>query len=103
MALGHLGCLAKQSELTCRELRPVKLMMGGRYLRGTGGLSGWKKLGVVGWRSSKFMILGEEIWGGCPPPHYGVATISSLLKIIGSLLQNIVSFIGFFCKRDLSF
>jgi len=31
---------------------------------------------------------------------YGVATISRLLKIIG-LLQNIVSFIGLFCKRDL--
>jgi len=31
---------------------------------------------------------------------YGVATISRLLKIVG-LLQNIVSFIGLFCKRDL--
>jgi len=34
---------------------------------------------------------------------YGVATISRLLKIIKSLLQNIVSFIRLFCKRDLSF
>jgi len=33
---------------------------------------------------------------------YGVATINRLLKIIG-LLQNIFSFIGFFCKRDLPF
>jgi len=32
---------------------------------------------------------------------YGVATISRLLEIVGSLLQNIVSFIGLFCKRDL--
>ena len=35
---------------------------------------------------------------------YGVATISRLLKIIGlfwSFLQNVVSFIGHFCKRDL--
>jgi len=48
---------------------------------------------------------------------YGVPTISRLLKIIGlfckralyrdcilqnrSLLQNIVSFTGLFCKRDL--
>jgi len=31
---------------------------------------------------------------------YGVATISRLLKIIGLFLQNIVSFIGLFCKRD---
>jgi len=33
---------------------------------------------------------------------YGVATISGLLQII-CLLQNIISFIGLFCKRDLSF
>jgi len=32
---------------------------------------------------------------------YGVATISRLLKIHRSVLQNIVSFIGLFCKRDL--
>jgi len=31
---------------------------------------------------------------------YGVATSSRLLKITG-LLQNTVSFIGIFCKRDL--
>ena len=40
---------------------------------------------------------------------HGVATISRLLKIIrlfcriSSLLQNIVSFIGLFCKRDVNF
>jgi len=34
-------------------------------------------------------------------PAMGVATISRLLKIIGLFLQNIVSFIGLFCKRDL--
>jgi len=35
--------------------------------------------------------------------HYGVATMSRLLTIIvlGSLWQNIVSFKGLFCKRDL--
>jgi len=32
--------------------------------------------------------------------RHGVATISRLLKIM-SLLQNTVSFIGLFCKRDL--
>jgi len=32
--------------------------------------------------------------------HYGVATISRLLKIIG-LFCRIVSFLGLFCKRDL--
>jgi len=31
----------------------------------------------------------------------GVATISRLLKNYRSLLQNIVSFIGLLCKRDL--
>ena len=31
---------------------------------------------------------------------YGVATISRLLEILG-LLQNIISFIGLFCKRNL--
>jgi len=36
-----------------------------------------------------------------PGCTYGVATISSLLKNYWSLLQNIVSFIGLFCKRDL--
>jgi len=34
---------------------------------------------------------------------YGVATSSRLLKIIGLFLQNIVSFIGLFCKKDLDF
>ena len=34
-------------------------------------------------------------------PAMGVATISRLLKIIGLFLQNIVSFIGLFCKRDI--
>jgi len=33
---------------------------------------------------------------------YGVTMISRLLKIIG-LLQNIVSFIRLFCKRNLQF
>jgi len=37
----------------------------------------------------------------CLTSVYGVATISRLLK--RSLLQNIISFIGLFCKRDLSF
>jgi len=32
---------------------------------------------------------------------YGVAMIRRLLKNSRSLLQNIVSFIGPFCKRDL--
>ena len=32
---------------------------------------------------------------------YGLARISRLLKIIRVLLQNIVFFIGLFCKRDL--
>ena len=31
----------------------------------------------------------------------GVATISTLLKIIGLFLQNIVSFVGLFCERDI--
>jgi len=83
MALGHLGCLAKKSQLTYRELRPVKMMMEGRDLRGGGCLTGWKTLGVMGWRSSEIMILGGEIWGRCPPPYYGVATIIRLLKIVG--------------------
>jgi len=39
-----------------------------------------------------------HICGSC-----GVATISRLLKNDRSLLHNIVSFIGFFCKRDLQF
>ena len=34
---------------------------------------------------------------------YGVATISRLLKFVGLFLQNIVSLIGLFCKRDLYF
>jgi len=34
---------------------------------------------------------------------YGVAMISRLLKMIGFLLQNIVSFIGLVCKRALCF
>jgi len=34
---------------------------------------------------------------------YGVATISRLLKIDRSLLPNILSFTGLFCKRDISF
>jgi len=34
---------------------------------------------------------------------YVVAMISRLLENSRSLLQNIVSFIGLFCKRDLSF
>jgi len=33
--------------------------------------------------------------------RYGVATMSRLLKIVGLFLQNIVSFVGLFCKRDL--
>ena len=33
--------------------------------------------------------------------YYEVATISRLLKIMGLILQNMVSFIGLFCKRDL--
>ena len=33
--------------------------------------------------------------------RYAVATISRLLNIIGLYLQNIVSFIGLFCTRDL--
>ena len=33
--------------------------------------------------------------------HYGVATISRLLKNYRSLSQNIVAFIGLFCKRDI--
>jgi len=33
--------------------------------------------------------------------YYGVALISRLLQNYVSLLQNIVSFIGLFCKRDL--
>jgi len=36
-----------------------------------------------------------------PGCTYGVATMSRLLKNYLSLLQNIVSFIGLFCKRDL--
>jgi len=32
---------------------------------------------------------------------YGVASISSIDKITDLLLQNIVSFIGLFCKRNL--
>ena len=36
-----------------------------------------------------------------PLISYGVATIGRLLKIIGLFLQNIVSFIGFLCKRGL--
>jgi len=32
---------------------------------------------------------------------FDVATINRLLKIIGFFRQNIVSFIGFFGKRDL--
>ena len=32
---------------------------------------------------------------------YGVAAVSRIDKIYWSLLQNIVSFIGLFCKRDL--
>jgi len=38
------------------------------------------------------VCLCEEMW-------YGVATISRLLKM--SLLQNIVSFVGLFCERNL--
>jgi len=34
---------------------------------------------------------------------YGVATISRLLKNYRSLLQNIVSFIGLFCKETNHF
>jgi len=34
---------------------------------------------------------------------YGMATIRRLLKITGLFLQNIVSCIGLFCKRNLSF
>jgi len=34
---------------------------------------------------------------------YGVATTRRLLKMIRSLLQNIVCFIDLFCKRDLPF
>ena len=34
---------------------------------------------------------------------YGVATVSRIDKIIGLFLQNIVSFIGLFYKRDLRF
>jgi len=37
----------------------------------------------------------------CVICRYGVATISRLLKKYRSLLQNIVSFIWLFCKRDL--
>ena len=48
----------------------------------------------------------------CSVPHYvavcytrhgayGVATVSRIDKITGLFLQNIVSFIGLFCKRDL--
>jgi len=33
--------------------------------------------------------------------HYGVATVSRIDQITGLFLQNIVSFIGLFCKRDL--
>jgi len=35
-----------------------------------------------------------------PYKHYGVATISRLLKIIGLLCKNIVPLTGLFCKRD---
>jgi len=38
----------------------------------------------------------------CAAVCCSVATIGMLLKIM-SLLQNIVSFVGLFCKRDLSF
>ena len=34
-------------------------------------------------------------------PYYRVATVSRIDKILGLFLQNIVSFIGLFCKRDL--
>ena len=33
--------------------------------------------------------------------RYGVATISRLLQIIGLFWQNLVPFIGLFCKRVL--
>jgi len=33
--------------------------------------------------------------------HYGVATVSRVRLNYRSLLQNIVSFIRLFCKRDL--
>jgi len=36
-------------------------------------------------------------------PQHAAALISRLLKNYRSLLQKIVSFIGLFCKRDLSF
>jgi len=32
---------------------------------------------------------------------YGVAEVSRIYKIIGSLMHNITSFLGLFCKRDL--
>jgi len=44
-----------------------------------------------------FCMEFRAVWIKYP---YGVATISRLLKIIGLFLQNIFSFIGFFCKRD---
>ena len=34
MALGHSGCLAKLSQLICREPRTVKMMMGRKDLKG---------------------------------------------------------------------
>ena len=37
----------------------------------------------------------------CVYIHYRVATINRLLLIICLFLQNIVSFIGLFCKRGL--
>jgi len=37
----------------------------------------------------------------CSLIYYGLATISRLLKTISLFLQNIVFFIGLFCKRDL--
>jgi len=51
-------------------------------------------------------LLDRAIYQGCLSKWsfihpYGVATFSRLLKNYRSLLQNIVSFIKLFCKRDL--
>jgi len=57
-------------------------------------------------------IVSDDRFGAQAPIHqslkqlpvtYGAATISRLLKIIGLFFQNIVFFIGLFCKRDLYF
>ena len=54
----------------------------------------------ITWRNTHVCTLHDAHGYGYVYADYGVATISRLLKM-KSLLQNIVSLIGLFCKRDL--